>query len=160
MIEHTDFRLSIGIVLFNDQKKIFLGKRIDIDNAWQMPQGGIDKGETPYQAGLRELEEEIGTKQVEIVAETRDWIAYEFPTNLAGTVHKKWRGQIQKWLACKFTGTTIDINLQTEYPEFDDWQWVDINCVTELIVPFKRAAYRRVMSELTPVIYCTSFKEE
>lgn len=145
-------RPCVGIVLFNDEGQIFVGKRIGIDDAWQMPQGGIDEGETPLQAGLRELEEEIGTKAVEVVAETADWIAYEFPADLPGKIREKWRGQTQKWLACRFTGTASDIDLQTEHPEFDDWKWVDAATVVELIVPFKRATYEAVMGELAPVI--------
>lgn len=145
-------RPCVGIVLFNDAGEVFVGKRIGMADAWQMPQGGIDEGETPRQAGLRELEEEIGTRAVELVAETADWIAYEFPANLPGKIREKWRGQTQKWLACRFTGTPDDIDLQTEHPEFDDWKWVDIATVVDLIVPFKRATYEAVISELGPVI--------
>ena len=117
-----------------------------------MPQGGIDPGETPQEAGLRELEEEVGTRAVELVAETADWIAYEFPVDLPGKIRKSWRGQTQKWLACRFIGTADDINLDTEHPEFDAWKWVDIARVVELIVPFKRATYEAVVAELGPVI--------
>lgn len=145
-------RPCVGIVLFNDAGQVFVGKRIGIDDAWQMPQGGIDEGETPRQAGLRELEEEIGTRSVEVVAETADWIAYEFPSDLPGKIREKWRGQTQKWLACRFTGTAADIDLQTEHPEFDDWKWVDLGAVVDLIVPFKRATYEAVVSEFEPAI--------
>jgi putative (di)nucleoside polyphosphate hydrolase len=146
------YRPCVGIVLFNDAGEVFVGKRIGIADAWQMPQGGIDEGETPRQAGLRELEEEVGTSRVEIVAETADWIAYEFPEDLPGKIRKHWRGQTQKWLACRFTGTPDDINLATQHPEFDDWKWVDLTSVVDLIVPFKRATYQMVVAELGPVI--------
>ncbi|WP_281685151.1 RNA pyrophosphohydrolase [Thalassobaculum salexigens] len=145
-------RPCVGIVLFNDTGQVFVGKRIGIADAWQMPQGGIDKGETPRQAGLRELEEEIGTSSVEVVAETAGWVTYEFPADLPGKIRESWRGQTQKWLACRFTGTATDIDLQTEHPEFDDWKWVDLGVVVELIVPFKRATYEAVVAELGPAI--------
>ncbi|WP_420563738.1 RNA pyrophosphohydrolase [Thalassobaculum sp.] len=160
MTDRSDLPLRpcVGIVLFNDEGRIFVGKRIGIADAWQMPQGGIDAGETPREAGLRELEEEIGTTAVELVAETADWIAYEFPADLPGKIREKWRGQTQKWLACRFTGTAADIDLQTEHPEFDDWKWVDIASVVELIVPFKRATYEAVVAELGPVIAAATAK--
>jgi putative (di)nucleoside polyphosphate hydrolase len=154
MTDRSDLPLRpcVGIVMFNEDGKVFVGKRIGMENAWQMPQGGIDPGETPREAGLRELEEEIGTRTVELIAETADWIDYEFPADLPGKIRENWRGQTQKWLACRFTGTAQDIDLQTEHPEFDAWKWVDAATVVELIVPFKRATYEAVMAELGPVI--------
>ena len=154
MTDRTDlpFRPCVGLVLFNGSGQVFVAKRLGMDDAWQMPQGGIDEGETPRQAGLRELEEEIGTRAVEVVAETAGWIAYEFPDDLPGKIRQKWRGQTQKWLACRFTGTDGDIDLETEHPEFDAWKWVDLTSVVDMIVPFKRATYEAVVAELGPVI--------
>lgn len=146
------YRPCVGIVLFNDEGQVFVARRIGMPDAWQMPQGGIDDGETPRQAGLRELEEEIGTRAVEVVGETAGWIAYDFPPGIPGRIGEKWRGQRQKWLACRFTGTPQDIDLATEHPEFDDWKWVEIASVVDLIVPFKRATYETVVAELGPVV--------
>lgn len=146
------YRPCVGIMMFNDEGRVFVAKRIGMSEAWQMPQGGIDDGESPRQAGLRELEEEIGTNAVEIVAETAGWIDYDFPPDIPGRIKNKWRGQRQKWLACRFTGRHEDIDLATEHPEFDDWKWVEIPSVVALIVPFKRASYEAVVAELGPVV--------
>jgi putative (di)nucleoside polyphosphate hydrolase len=116
--------------------------------AWQMPQGGIDAGETPREAALRELEEEIGTAKAEIMAESRDWLTYELPDWLVPKVWGgRYRGQRQKWFAMHFTGVDADINIATETPEFLDWKWEDINRLPELIVPFKRKLYQDVVAE-------------
>lgn len=149
---HLPYRPCVGVLMFNGDGRVFVAKRIGMADAWQMPQGGIDDGETPRQAGLRELREEIGTAAVEIVGETADWIAYDFPADIPGRIGEKWRGQSQKWLACRFTGREDEIDLATEHPEFDAWKWVDIAEVAGLIVPFKRAAYEAVLSELGPLV--------
>lgn len=149
---HLPYRPCVGVLMFNGDGLVFVARRIDMAEAWQMPQGGIDKGETPRQAGLRELREEIGTAAVEIVGETAGWIAYDFPPDIPGRIGEKWRGQRQKWLACRFTGREEEIDLATEHPEFDAWKWVDIAAVPALIVPFKRATYEAVVSELGPLV--------
>ena len=136
-------------MLINKDGHIFVAKRTDTPDAWQMPQGGIDKGETPAQAALRELEEEIGTAKATILAESSQWLSYDLPSHLLGKVWGgRYRGQTQKWVACRFTGTDADINIATEHPEFDAWQWVPLEKLTSLIVPFKRATYEQVTAEL------------
>jgi putative (di)nucleoside polyphosphate hydrolase len=121
--------------------------------AWQMPQGGIDPGETPREAALRELEEEIGTAKAEIIGETVAWHHYDLPPELTGGMWGgRFRGQRQKWFAMRFTGTDADIDLATEHPEFDAWEWVAPTRLPELIVAFKRDVYVAVLAELASVI--------
>ena len=140
--------------MFNAAGLAFVAQRIDTDlPAWQMPQGGIDKGEAPREAALRELEEEIGTRAVDIVGETRGWISYELPSEMRGGVWKgRYVGQTQKWFAARFLGEDRDIDLNTDHPEFNDWRWVAIDALPGLIVPFKRPAYEAVVAELEPVV--------
>lgn len=147
------YRLGVGLVLFNDQGLVFAAKRIDTElDAWQMPQGGIDKGEEPQTAALRELEEEIGTAKAEIIAETSDWLTYDLPEEIVGKVWKgKYRGQKQKWYALRFLGNDADINIATEHPEFSAWKWMPLAEVVEKIVPFKRDIYRAVAAEFMPL---------
>jgi putative (di)nucleoside polyphosphate hydrolase len=112
-----------------------------------MPQGGIDKGETPKEAALRELQEEIGTDKAEIIGEMQDWITYDLPAHLVGLAfHGKYKGQRQKWFALRFTGNDADIDLTSHEPEFSAFQWVDLQALDGLIVPFKREAYKRVIA--------------
>ena len=134
-------------MLFNPDGKVFVGKRIDQTvEGWQMPQGGIDKGETPKEAALRELQEEIGTDKAEIIGEMQDWITYDLPAHLVGLAfHGKYRGQRQKWFALRFTGSDADIDLTSHEPEFSAFQWVDLQALPGLIVPFKRQAYKQVI---------------
>ena len=147
------YRKGVGLVLFNAQGLVFAAKRIDTQAlAWQMPQGGIDKGETPEVAALREMEEEIGTAKAEIIGETADWLTYELPAELIGKVWKgRYRGQKQKWFALRFTGSDADIDIHTKHPEFEDWRWVRLAELEELIVPFKRDLYRAVIAEFGPL---------
>jgi len=143
------YRLGVGLVLFNAAGLVWVGRRLDQQgDAWQMPQGGIDEGETPEQAALRELEEEIGTARAEIIAESKDWLTYELPPDLLGVAWKgRYRGQKQKWFALRFTGQDADITIETEHPEFAEWRWVAFDRLVELIVPFKRDLYRQVNAE-------------
>lgn len=155
MTKHTDpaslpYRQGVGLVLFNRQGLVFVARRIDNADGWQMPQGGIDKGEEPQTAALRELEEEIGTAKAEIIAESKGWLTYDLPVDLVGKVWKgKYRGQTQKWYALRFTGSDTDINIHTEHPEFDAWRWVHFSELVDLIVPFKRELYRQVAAEFS-----------
>ena len=140
-------------MLFNDAGRVFVARRIDTPDAWQMPQGGIDPGESPRDAGLRELEEEIGTRRAEVVAETAAWLRYDLPPDLLGKVWGgRYRGQEQKWLLCRFTGRDGDIRLETAHPEFDAWRWVAADEAARLIVPFKRPIYEAVVAEFAPLI--------
>jgi putative (di)nucleoside polyphosphate hydrolase len=147
------YRRCVGVMLFNGEGLVFVGRRHDTPDAWQMPQGGIDEGETPAEAGLRELEEEIGTAKAEPVAETAGWLRYDLPPELLGKVWGgRYCGQQQKWLLCRFTGTDADIDLATAHPEFDAWRWVEPRELAGLIVPFKRAIYEAVVAEFAPRI--------
>lgn len=154
MIDKTTlpYRPGVGIMLINAFGQVFVAKRIDADSdAWQMPQGGIDDGETPEQAALRELCEETGTDRGVIIAETAGWITYDLPDHLIGKVWKgRYRGQKQKWFVVRFTGTDQDINIHTEHPEFSAWKWAPVDQLVEMIVPFKRALYEQVVAELAP----------
>jgi putative (di)nucleoside polyphosphate hydrolase len=147
------YRLGVGLMLFNPQGLVFTAKRLDTTaEAWQMPQGGIDDGETPRQAAFRELKEEIGTDSAEILGESADWLSYDLPLDLVGKVWKgRFRGQSQKWFALLFTGRDCDIDIRTEHPEFSDWRWSRIDQLQDLIVPFKRDLYRAVVAEFTPI---------
>jgi putative (di)nucleoside polyphosphate hydrolase len=147
------YRLGVGLMLFNPQGLVFTAKRIDTPgDAWQMPQGGIDEGETPVEAALRELQEEIGTDRAEILGESADWLRYDLPQELVGKVWKgRFRGQAQRWFALRFTGRDCDIDIRTAHPEFSDWRWSRFDQLLELIVPFKRDLYRAVIAEFTPI---------
>jgi putative (di)nucleoside polyphosphate hydrolase len=142
------YRPCVGIMLFNQDGEVFVGKRIDQTvEGWQMPQGGIDKGETPRQAALRELLEEVGTDKAEIIAEMDDWVTYDLPEHLVGVAFKgKYRGQRQKWFALRFTGKDSDIDLTAHEPEFSAFQWVSLKALPALIVPFKRGTYKAVIA--------------
>lgn len=148
------YRPCAGIMLVNRESKVFVARRIDTPgDAWQMPQGGIDEGEDPRQAALRELHEEIGTDKAEIVAETAGWLLYDLPDHLVGKVWKgRYRGQKQKWFLMRFTGRDEDINIATAHPEFDAWQWAPLERVPDLIVPFKRRVYEQVVAEFAPLV--------
>lgn len=149
------YRPCVGLLLLNPRAQVFVGRRIDTADAWQMPQGGIDPGETPRTAVLREMHEEIGTASAEILAESSVWRHYDLPPALARRIWRgRFRGQAQKWFALRFTGTDADIDLAaTPHVEFDAWQWVAIDRLVELIVPFKRDVYADVVSEFTPLIH-------
>lgn len=150
MSSDLPYRPCVGIMLFNKSGEVFVGKRIDQTvEGWQMPQGGIDEGETPRQAALRELQEEVGTDKAEIIAEMEEWITYDLPPHLIGVAfHGKYKGQRQKWFALRFTGENGDINLTAHEPEFSAFQWVSLEKLPGLIVAFKRDTYRGVIAAL------------
>lgn len=145
------YRDGVGIALLNPADLVFVGQRIDqTAEAWQMPQGGIDPGENPLTAALREMEEEIGVpaSMAEIIAESRDWLTYDLPPDLADKVWKgRYRGQRQKWYLARFKGSDSDINLQTAHPEFNQWRWLPFRQLPDLIVPFKRPIYEMIVAE-------------
>ncbi len=146
------YRLGVGVALLNRDGNVFVGKRLDSTlEAWQMPQGGIDKGETPWEAAVRELGEETGAAahHVERIAEAPGWFWYDLPDELIGVVWKgRYAGQKQKWYAARFLGQDSDIDIATEHAEFSHWQWVAPHRLTELIVPFKRQLYADVLAGL------------
>lgn len=148
------YRLGVGVMLINDKRRVFVGRRNDMaGDHWQMPQGGIDEGEEPRAAALREMTEEIGTGKAEILAESQGWFAYDLPPALSSTAWKgRYRGQKQKWFAARFTGRDSDINLETEHPEFTAWRWIEPADLPRLIVPFKRKLYIDVMEEFRALL--------
>jgi putative (di)nucleoside polyphosphate hydrolase len=149
------YRPGVGLVLLNAEGLAFVAQRIQPpgEQAWQFPQGGIDEGEDPRTAVLREMEEEIGTDKAEIIAESDGWIAYDLPPEIADRSWKgRYRGQKQKWFCARFTGGDADINLDTEHPEFRAWRWMDLAEVPKLIIPFKRALYDQVAAEFLPLV--------
>ncbi len=135
-------------MLFNRNGDVFAGKRIDQTiEGWQMPQGGIDKDESPRDAAVRELEEEIGTRNVEILREHPEWLKYDLPRRLVGlSLRGRYRGQTQKWFAMRFLGRDNEINLATAAPEFSHWKWLLIEELPRVIVPFKRDTYAKVIA--------------
>lgn len=143
------YRLGVGIMLMNQAGMIFVGRRIDHSaEAWQMPQGGIEEGESPKHAALRELQEELGTSQVEIIASTEAWLQYDLPDEVVkGRPHDGWQGQMQKWFLMRFNGRDSDIDVAGKHPEFSDWKWVLAEELVRLIVPFKRPLYVAVLEE-------------
>ena len=153
-IAQLPYRPCVGIMLANPRGHIFVGQRMDRDqDAWQMPQGGVDPGETTRDAALRELWEETGVaeKLVTIEAETASLIPYDLPHELVPRIWKgKYRGQEQKWFLFRFHGGPEDINIATEHPEFSKWKWMPKEELVANIVPFKRAVYAQVLAEFGP----------
>jgi len=149
-IRDLPYRQGVGIMLLDRRGKVFVAQRIDMPStAWQMPQGGIDKGESPLAAAWRELKEETGTDKAEVIGESGDWYDYDLPVDLAPKLwHGRFRGQTQKWFVFRFLGSDEDIDLATETPEFSAWKWADVAELPDLIVPFKRALYSQLIEEL------------
>lgn len=145
--ELTNFRPCVGVMLFNRNNRVLVGHRRKPKGAcWQMPQGGIHDAETPQAAALRELREEMGVSNVEVVAESRTWLCYELPAELVGKAWGGcWRGQKQKWFAMRLRGPDAEIHVDGN--EFNGWKWVRIADLARLIVPFKRSVYARVVDE-------------
>jgi putative (di)nucleoside polyphosphate hydrolase len=143
------YRPCVGIMLLDRAGRVFVAKRIDMpSDAWQMPQGGIDPGENPRAAALRELEEEIGTAKAEIVGEMQEWLDYDLPEELQGRLWGgRYRGQRQKWFAMRFTGADTDIDIATRHPEFSAWKWTPIETLPDLAIWFKRPIYARLVAE-------------
>ena len=146
--EDLPYRPCVGLMLINSEGKVFVGRRIDQTvEGWQMPQGGIDGDETPAEAALRELKEEVGTDKAVILREMDDWLSYDLPRHLVGVALRgRYRGQKQKWLAMRFTGNDSDIDLKTHEPEFATWKWLSIDELPGLIVTFKRDTYQKVVA--------------
>lgn len=150
-IAKLPYRPCVGVMLVNADGAVFVGQRLDNDApAWQMPQGGIDEGETPLEAALRELGEETGLPEdaVTVEAETEDWVTYDLPHELVPRIWKgRFRGQKQKWVLMRFTGSDDQVNIATEHPEFSKWCWLPASDLVANIVPFKREVYEQVLTE-------------
>jgi putative (di)nucleoside polyphosphate hydrolase len=157
--EDLPYRPCVGVMVLNAQGLVWVGRRIPIADSehagtsklWQMPQGGIDPGEDPYPAALRELYEETGMKTVSLLAEAPDWINYDLPADLIGIGLKgRYRGQTQKWFAFRFEGDESEIAINPppggHEAEFDAWDWKPMAELPNLIVPFKRGVYETVVS--------------
>ena len=147
-------RSGVGIVLLNQKNKVLVAKRIDNQkNFWQMPQGGVDKGEDYLTAAYRELEEETSIKNVDLIKEFDELISYELPENLLGVIWKgKYRGQEQKWFVMRFSGTDSEINIKTKNPEFCEWKWIDLENITDLVVDFKLHVYEDVKKKVNEIL--------
>ncbi len=157
------YRPCVGLALFNRQGQVFVGRRanrrlrehVAAGHEWQMPQGGIDPGETPFQAALRELQEETNVTTVSLLAEAPDWLCYDLPTAIGREAWKgRWRGQAQKWFAFRLNGEDSEIDILHpaggHKPEFDAWRWVPLAETPVLIIPFKQAVYREVAALFAP----------
>ena len=140
-------RLGVGIIVLNKENKVFVGKRRDNPtNKWQMPQGGVDRGENLINAMKRELKEETSIRSIEILKELEGWTEYELPNYLLGKIWRgKYRGQKQKWFIVRFLGKDEEINLKTTHPEFIEWQWLDIENLPSVIVHFKKKVYEKLL---------------
>jgi putative (di)nucleoside polyphosphate hydrolase len=152
------YRLNVGAVVFNKYGRVLVARRADVPSAfegapggWQLPQGGIDPGEDPRRAVIRELKEEIGTDRVEILAEYPRWLQYDFPPDLQADMARRYRGQRQRWFALRFLGQDRDIRLDLDpHPEFDAWRWASLKELPELVVDFKRPVYETLVAQFGP----------
>ena len=147
-------RLGVGIILLNNENKVFVGKRIDNPkNFWQMPQGGINNNESFFQAAKRELEEETGITKIKLIKELDQWLTYDLPKNLLGKIWQgKYRGQKQKWFIMKFEGKDQEIDVNTNSPEFLDWKWITPAELPKIVVNFKVDIYKKLLNELNKLI--------
>ena len=150
------YRPCVGIMVLNADGAVFVGSRVDVQgDHWQMPQGGIDRGETPVEAAFREVYEEIGVPRdkLELIRESSQWLHYDLPAALSHRIWKgRYKGQTQRWFAMRFLGVDTDIDLSLHKPEFNRWQWVSVADLPALIVPFKRDTYEQVVAEFSDLV--------
>ena len=153
-LNNLPLRSGVGIVVLNNDNKVFVAKRIDNPkNFWQMPQGGVDEGEDFLKAAYRELEEETSIKNVKLIKELDGTITYELPDRLLGLIWKgKYRGQKQKWFLMRFVGMDNEINIKTKHPEFLEWKWVELDKITDLVVDFKLHVYKEVKDKVKKIL--------
>ena len=151
--ENLPFRSGVGIILLNNENKVFVAKRIDNPkNFWQMPQGGVELKEDFLTAAFRELKEETGIENVQLIKEIDGFIKYELPPKLLGIIWKgKYKGQEQKWFIMKFLGKDSEINIKTKHPEFLDWKWINLEDLTQIAVNFKLEVYKQIKSEVKKI---------
>ena len=147
-------RKGVGIILLNDENKVFVAKRIDNPkNFWQMPQGGIDEGENYYEAAIRELKEETSVVSVKFIQEIDKKLTYILPDHLIGIIWRgRYKGQIQKWFVLRFVGKETEININTKKPEFLDWKWVDLDELPKIAVKFKLDVYKSLKQEVSKIL--------
>ena len=152
--EKLPMRIGVGVIVLNNQNQVFVGKRKDNPgDKWQMPQGGVDKGESYINAMKRELFEETSIRSIKILKELDRIYEYELPDNLVGIIWKgKFRGQKQKWFITRFLGNENEINLNTKHPEFIDWKWIEPKLLPDVIVNFKKDLYLNLLTEINTVI--------
>tara|TARA_B100001057_G_scaffold117473_1_gene116086 strand:- start:427 stop:903 length:477 start_codon:yes stop_codon:yes gene_type:complete len=152
--KNLPLRIGVGIVLLNNENKVFVARRIDNPkNFWQMPQGGVDRGENFLSAAYRELEEETDIKSVSLIEEIDGITTYELPDHLLGLIWKgKYKGQKQKWFVMKFIGEDKEINIKTKNPEFLDWKWIDLDQITNVVVSFKLHVYKELKEKVKRII--------
>ncbi len=152
--EKLPLRSGVGIVLLNKKNQVFVARRIDNPNGfWQMPQGGIDKNEDYLKAAYRELKEETSVISVKLIKELDGFITYELPSYLLGIIWKgKFKGQKQKWFVMRFLGEDSEINIQTKYPEFLEWKWINLNKITEVVVDFKLDVYKKIKEKVSSIL--------
>ncbi len=153
-ITSLPYRPGVGMMVLNQNREVLVAQRLDSSvDTWQMPQGGIEKGETPLQAALRELNEEIGTANVEVLAESQDWLHYDYTPELIQNVAKgRCRGIRQKWFLMRFLGHDKDIDLNTSVPEFHTWRWTELETLPDLVFPLKRPLYKRLVAEFGELV--------
>ncbi len=162
MSHHDNYRPCVGIMLLNRQGLVFIGRRLfpaadrEPEHAWQMPQGGIDEGEDPFAAALRELLEETNVTSVNLLAESPDWYRYDVPGGMVKKSGAHFAGQKQKWFALRFEGDESEINVDepggVAHPEFDAWRWERMEELPNLVVPFKRPVYEQVIAAFRPLV--------
>ena len=152
--KNLPLRSGVGVILLNRDNEVFVAKRIDNPKSfWQMPQGGVEKGEDFLKAAYRELEEETSIKSVELIKELDGTLTYELPDHLLGIIWKgKYKGQNQKWFLMKFTGTEQEINIKTKNPEFLQWKWIELEQITKFVVDFKLQVYKEIQEKVRKII--------
>ena len=152
--QNLPLRSGVGIAVLNKENKVFVARRIDNPkNYWQMPQGGVDHDEDYLVAAYRELREETGIKNVELIKELDGFTTYKLPTNLLGIIWKgKYKGQKQKWFVMRFLGNDDEINIKTKRPEFLDWKWIELDEITDLVVKFKLDVYKEIKKKIKDIL--------